>query len=117
MRDLVLERSPASARWDLGGNLATIGLRVPDDPIALALLARTGPLAVTSANLSGSPTPSTCEELEVMFGDIIAVTLCADADLLGRASTVVDCTTDPPGILRAGGIPEWRIPATAQAPD
>src|SRR5262249_30994969 len=59
---LVLERTEASAEWDLGGNPGTVGVRVPDHPTARAVLARTGPLAVTSANISGEPTPSSCAD-------------------------------------------------------
>ncbi len=56
-------RAPRRARgWDLGGDPATIGVRMPHHPLALAVLARTGPLAVTSANRCGEPTPSTCDE-------------------------------------------------------
>ncbi len=58
---LVLRRAGSSRDWDLGGDPATIGVRVPHHPLALAVLARTGPLAVTSANRSGEPTPSSCE--------------------------------------------------------
>jgi tRNA threonylcarbamoyl adenosine modification protein (Sua5/YciO/YrdC/YwlC family) len=100
---LVVPRSPASAGWDLGGNADTVGVRVPNDPTALAVLRRTGPLAVTSANISGRPTPSTCEEISALFGAALAVTLCADHELSGAASTVVDCTSRPE-ILRAGAI-------------
>jgi tRNA threonylcarbamoyl adenosine modification protein (Sua5/YciO/YrdC/YwlC family) len=101
---LVLERTTASSTWDLGGNRATVGVRMPDDPTALGVLERTGPLAVTSANISGEPTPATCAELETLFGDSVSVVLCADGELSGTASTVVDCTVDPPTILRAGAI-------------
>jgi L-threonylcarbamoyladenylate synthase len=110
---LVLERTPVSADWDLGGNPATIGLRVPADPIARALLGRTGPLAVTSANLSGSPTPTTCEELQAVFGDLTAAILCGDGGLTGQASTVLDCTIDPPAMLRPGGISEQELRTVA----
>jgi tRNA threonylcarbamoyl adenosine modification protein (Sua5/YciO/YrdC/YwlC family) len=101
---LVVPRSAASSSWDLGGNPTTVGVRVPDDPTALAVLCRTGPLAVTSANISGEPTPSTCSELTELFAESVAVVLCAPGELAGRASTVVDCTVIPPSLLRAGSI-------------
>jgi tRNA threonylcarbamoyl adenosine modification protein (Sua5/YciO/YrdC/YwlC family) len=101
---LVLERTDDSATWDLGGNPATIGVRVPDDPTARAVLERTGPLAVTSANISGERTPTTCHEIVDLFRDTVAVVLCASRELTGRASTVVDCTRQPPTILRTGDI-------------
>ncbi len=112
---LVVPRSGASSSWDLGGDPGTLGVRVPDDPTALAVLRRTGPLAVTSANISGSPTPTSCGEIETLFGDEVAVTLCADHELSGRASTVVDCGATPPALLRAGtiGIDEIRAATAA----
>jgi L-threonylcarbamoyladenylate synthase len=106
---IVVLRSPASAGWDLGGNPNTIGLRIPDHPTALAVLGRTGPLAVTSANLSGRPTPATCQEVAELFGDAVAVTLCAERELSGRASTVLDLTAAQPSILRAGAITDDEL--------
>jgi len=101
---IVVSRTRASARWDLGGDGRTIGLRVPHHPTALALLVRTGPLAVTSANRSGEPTPKTCEDLVAVFGDAIAVYLCEPEPLAGVASTVVDLSADAPRVLRRGSI-------------
>ena len=106
---LVLPRSDESARWDLGGNPATIGVRVPRHPLALAVLAGTGPLAVTSANRSGTPTPSTCQELAAVFGDAVSVYLCEDEPRTGLASTVLDLTHGDPVILRAGDVAEAEI--------
>lgn len=106
---IVVRRRPASRRWDLGGNPETVGLRVPNSPTALAVLGRTGPLAVTSANHSGSPTPSTCREVAEIFGDAVTVTLCGDHELAGVSSTVVDCTKRPLIVLRAGAIPSEAI--------
>ena len=100
---IVLPRSDASGAWDLGGNAETIGVRVPDHPIAVAVLARTGPLAVTSANRSGEPTPGTCDELFDIFGDGVAVYLCQADPPPGVASTVVDLT-GAPTILRQGSV-------------
>jgi L-threonylcarbamoyladenylate synthase len=60
---LVLPRKDASLRWDLGTDARTIGVRVPHHPMALAVLSRTGPLAVSSANRTGEPTPSDCDGL------------------------------------------------------
>jgi L-threonylcarbamoyladenylate synthase len=106
---LVLPRTAESAPWDLGGDAATIGIRVPHHPLALAVLTGTGPLAVTSANTSGSVTPSTCAEMTQVFGDTVAVYLCEDVPLLGRASTVVDLAHGDPLILRAGDVDERTI--------
>jgi L-threonylcarbamoyladenylate synthase len=101
---LVLPRTASSAGWDLGGDVDTIGVRVPAHPLALALLARTGPLAVTSANRSGDPPARTCDELVAAFGDRVSVYLCQDAPLEGAASTVVDLAHGELRILREGDV-------------
>ena len=103
---IVLPRTDASDAWDLGGDPGTIGLRMPHHPLALALLARTGPLAVTSANRSGEPIPGTCQELHAVFGDAVQVYLCADEPLRGLASTVVDLAHGDPVLLRMGSVSE-----------
>jgi L-threonylcarbamoyladenylate synthase len=73
------------------------------------VLTGTGPLAVTSANRSGSPTPSACEGLEAVFGDAVSVYLCEEIPLVGRASTVVDLAHGEPVILRLGSVAERAI--------
>ncbi len=105
---LVLRRSEASRGWELGEERDTIGIRVPDHGVALALLRRTGPLAVTSANRSGEPTPSGCDGVRAMLGDAISVYLCAGR-ASGRSSTVLDVTGPQPRVLRTGGIAEAQI--------
>jgi tRNA threonylcarbamoyl adenosine modification protein (Sua5/YciO/YrdC/YwlC family) len=106
---LVLPRGGGSAGWELGGDPATVGVRMPAHPLALAVLARTGPLAVTSANRSGEPPARTCEELRGTFGDAVAVYLCDDEPLEGTASTVLDLVHEPARILRAGSIERQRL--------
>lgn len=101
---LVLPRTTESADWELGGEGGTVGVRVPSDPLALAVLSRTGPLAVTSANISGRPPLATCDELVSVFGDKVAVYLCSDEPLSGSASTVVDLAHGEPRILREGAM-------------
>jgi L-threonylcarbamoyladenylate synthase len=101
---LVLPRTPASEGWDLGAGVGSIGVRVPSHPLALALLAATGPLAVTSANRSGRPPATTCDELVEAFGDDVAVYLCEDEPLAGSASTVVSLLGPALEVLRSGGI-------------
>ena len=101
---LVLRRAPASRSWALGGDGATIGIRVPRHPLAVAVLSQGGPLAVTSANRSGEPPACSCAELERTFGDLVEVYLCQGEDLSGEASTVVDLTTPEPRVLRRGGV-------------
>jgi tRNA threonylcarbamoyl adenosine modification protein (Sua5/YciO/YrdC/YwlC family) len=101
---LVLPRSAESASWPLGEERDTIGLRVPASGTALELLRAAGPLAVTSANPSGAPTPATCEEIRAVFAAAVAVYLCADEQIAGRASTVVDVAGGR--ILREGDLAE-----------
>jgi L-threonylcarbamoyladenylate synthase len=66
---LVLPRTDRSRGWDLGGDATTIAVRIPRHPLALAVLSRTGPLAVTSANRSGEPTPATLDGVRASLGD------------------------------------------------
>jgi tRNA threonylcarbamoyl adenosine modification protein (Sua5/YciO/YrdC/YwlC family) len=101
---LVLPRARVSRSWDLGEDVATIGLRVPSHPLALAILSAAGPIATTSANRSGAPPAGTCDELHAAFGDLVAVYLCQEEPLAGAASTVVDLTHDEARILRSGGV-------------
>ncbi len=103
---IVLPRADASRAWDLGGDPGTIGVRMPHHPLTLALLARTGPLAVSSANRSGEPPPTTCEELRDVFGDAVSIYLCVDGPLGQMASSVVDLTRDEPRMLRTGAVSE-----------
>jgi tRNA threonylcarbamoyl adenosine modification protein (Sua5/YciO/YrdC/YwlC family) len=101
---LVLPRSEESASWSLGEERDTIGLRVPASDTALELLRAAGPLVVTSANLSGAPTLATCEEVRAVFATAVAVYLCADEQIAGRASTVVDVAGGR--VLREGDLAE-----------
>jgi len=112
---LVLPRTAASRGWHLGGAPETVGVRMPHHPLALAVLARTGPLAVTSANRSAEPTPATCEGVERVFGDTVDVYLCEGEPLRGTASTVVDLTSAEPRLLREGAVSETDIRAVLQA--
>lgn len=94
-----------SLRWDLGETHGTVALRMPNNRVALELLSETGPLAVSSANLTGRPAAMTAQEAEAMLGDSVAVYLDngpAGTDYeagAGTGSTIVDAT----GLLRPGG--------------
>lgn len=101
---LVLPRTESSRGWELGGEEETIGVRMPHHTLALAVLARTGPLAVTSANRSGEPTPSTCGGVREVLGDGVAVYLCDASPLAGAASTVVDLAHGELRFLRVGAL-------------
>jgi tRNA threonylcarbamoyl adenosine modification protein (Sua5/YciO/YrdC/YwlC family) len=100
---LVLRANP-SLRWDLGDKIGTIAVRVPDNPVARELLLQTGPLAVSSANLSGQAPALTAQAAAAQLGLNAAVYLDAGAAAGGVPSTVVDATSKPPRVLRPGAI-------------
>ena len=92
---------------DLGG-AGTIGVRAPAHPVALALLAAAGPVAASSANRSGEPTPRTLDEVRAIFGDDVDAYVDGEAGG-GIPSTVVDLTGAEPVVLRMGPIGADRL--------
>lgn len=105
-------RQQPSLRWDLGDTRGTVALRMPDDPTALDLLGRTGPLAVSSANVTGQPAATDADAAEQMLGDCVEVILDAGPSLGTTSSTIVDCTGGRPRILRAGAISSEELATT-----
>jgi len=91
--------------------LPTVGVRQPDHAVAQALLALAGPLAVTSANLSGQPSATTAEAVLAQLDGRIDLLLDGGPTPGGVASTVIDCTAEPPKILRLGPIGAAEIEA------
>ena len=85
-------KSQASLTWDLGETKGTVALRMPDHKIALALLQETGPLAVSSANLTGEPAATTCQQAEQYLDSKVAVYLDGGNSPKGEASTILDLT-------------------------
>jgi tRNA threonylcarbamoyl adenosine modification protein (Sua5/YciO/YrdC/YwlC family) len=85
-------RSQPSLTWDLGETKGTVALRMPDHKIALALLEEVGPLAVSSANLTGEPAAVTCAQAEAYLGKSVKVYLDGGPSPKGEASTIVDLT-------------------------
>lgn len=100
---LVCRQQP-SLRWDLGDTRGTVAVRMPDHALALDLLARTGPLAVSSANLSGSAPATTVDAAVSMLGVSVAVYLDGGPTPGPTPSTIVDVTGNPPRVLRPGAI-------------
>jgi L-threonylcarbamoyladenylate synthase len=90
---------------------ATIGVRMPDHPVALALLRLAGPLAVTSANLTGGANACRAQEVLQQLNGRIHLLLDGGATPGGVPSTVVDCTGAAPAVLRAGPITQAQIDA------
>ena len=83
---------------------STVGVRVPDHEVARALLRAAGPMAVTSANISGQPSPSTAEEVFAQLSGRIELIIDGGKTPGGVPSTVVDCTNNEIKILREGPI-------------
>ena len=81
----------------------TVGVRVPQHPVALDLLDKAGTLAVTSANRSGEEAAVDHEQALQIFGDAV-IGYLEGAGSAGLASTVLDATVDPPAVLRAGPV-------------
>ncbi len=100
----VVCRQQPSLTWDLGETHHTVAVRMPDHPVALGLLKQTGPLAVSSANLTGEPAATTIEDAECMLGTSVSVYLDAGQSPGGTASTILDVTGATPRILREGPI-------------
>lgn len=102
-------RQQPSLQWDLGDTRGTVAVRMPDQPVALELLARTGPLAVSSANLTGKDAATDADQAEGMLGDAVEVLLDGGPTSGSVPSTIVDCTGDTGRVLRAGVVPLWRL--------
>lgn len=100
---LVVEHAPSLA-WDLGDTRGTVAVRMPLHPVAIELLEQTGPMGVSSANLSGQPAAMDAEQAQEQLGDSVAVYLDGGAVRDGVASTIVDVTGEVPRVLRAGAI-------------
>jgi L-threonylcarbamoyladenylate synthase len=105
---LVCQQQP-SLTWDLGETRGTVAVRMPDHDVALALLERTGPLAVSSANLSGLPAATEAAAAEGMLGDSVEVVLDGGPSPQLRASTILDVRGDRPRLLRLGALSLPRL--------
>jgi len=109
---LICHATP-TLHWDLGDTRGTVAVRMPMHPIALDLLRETGPLAVSSANRSGSPSATTVAEAEEQLGDSVAVYLDGGPCASALASTIIDLTGSVPRLLRRGVISVDRLRAVA----
>jgi L-threonylcarbamoyladenylate synthase len=100
----VVVHQQSSLQWDLGETRGTVAVRMPDHEFALGLLGRVGPMAVSSANVSGQAAATTIEQAREMLGEKVPVYLDAGPSAGELASTILDCTTDSPRILRRGAL-------------
>ena len=100
---LVLARSRSAQRMDLGGSAQTVGIRCPDNRFVRDLARRVGPIATTSANRHGQPTPATAVEAAASLAGPVALVI--DGGLCGGVpSTVIEATSMPARVLRAGAL-------------
>ncbi|MEV4442319.1 L-threonylcarbamoyladenylate synthase [Streptomyces sp. NPDC049577] len=100
---LVAKHQP-SLTWDLGETRGTVAVRMPLHPVAIELLTEFGPMAVSSANLTGHPSPQTCDAAQEMLGDSVSVYLDGGTTPANVPSSIVDVTGKVPVLLRAGAI-------------
>jgi len=112
-----------SLTWDLGETRGTVALRMPGDEVALELLRRTGPLAVSSANRHGKPAATSVLDAATQLGDSVEVYLDGGPARIGASSTILDTTVTPAEIVRQGAVTKEQIIAvvgdifTAPAPE
>jgi tRNA threonylcarbamoyl adenosine modification protein (Sua5/YciO/YrdC/YwlC family) len=100
----LIVRAAPSLSWDLGQTRGTVAVRMPLHPVALEVLAETGPLAVSSANRTGRPPATDAATAEWQLGSSVAVYLDAGTSGDGVASTILDLTGDVPQVRRAGAL-------------
>jgi len=100
---LVCTQQP-SLQWDLGDTRGTVAVRMPDHEVALEILERTGPLAVSSANLTGEPAAVDADTAESMLGDAVEVVVDGGEAPGKEASTIVDVTGTQGRVLRRGAL-------------
>jgi len=105
---VVVHQAPSLA-WDLGDTRGTVMLRMPLHPVILELLREVGPLAVSSANVSGQPPATNVTEARDQLGASVSVYLDGGPADHGVASTIVDLTGDRPRILREGAVSAEEI--------
>ncbi len=102
-------RSSPTLVWDIGETRGTVAVRMPLHGVALGLLKKSGPLAVSSANYSGQPPATTADEAAAQLGDSVAVYLDGGSCPGDVPSTIVDLTGSVPRLLRVGVIPPDRL--------
>ncbi len=107
-------RAARTLSWDLGDTKGTVAIRMPDQQIALDLLRETGPMAVSSANTTGSAAASTAAEAREQLGESVAVYLDGGSCTSAVASTIVDLTGPQARLLRRGAVSVGRLREVAE---
>lgn len=102
-------RAAPTLQWDLGDTKGTVAVRMPLDPVALEVLKEAGPMAVSSANLTGQPSATTAEEAERQLGASVAVYLDGGPCVSDVPSTILDLTGTIPRLLRVGALSVDRL--------
>ena len=105
---LVVRQAP-SLQWDLGDSHGTVMVRMPLHPVAIELLREVGPMAVSSANVSGQPAAVDADEARRQLGDLVDTYLDAGPSAQQAASTILDLSGNTPRILREGPVSTQRI--------
>jgi L-threonylcarbamoyladenylate synthase len=105
---LVVHQAP-SLQWDLGDANGTVMLRMPLHPVAIDVLREVGPMAVSSANISGRPPAVTAQDAQHQLGDLVQVYLDGGQAAKQAASTIVDLTGATPKILRTGPVSAEQV--------
>lgn len=100
---IVVEQAP-SIQWDLGDTGGTVAVRMPAHPVALEVLRQTGPMAVSSANKTGQPAALTAEAAREQFAYGVSVYLEAGQSADQMPSTIVNCVSPVPTVLREGAL-------------
>ncbi len=109
----LVARAQPSLRWDLGDTGGTVAVRMPLHLVAIELLQATGPMAVSSANVTGRPPATTADEAVDQLGEAVSVYLDGGAAGEPVPSTIVDVTGEAPRLLRAGAVGEETLRAVA----
>jgi L-threonylcarbamoyladenylate synthase len=102
-------RASRSLKWDLGETKGTVAVRMPQHPVAIELLTETGPMAVSSANLTGAVAATTAGQAREQLGESVSIYLDGGTAPGGVASTIIDLTGPAPRLLRRGAISVGRL--------
>jgi L-threonylcarbamoyladenylate synthase len=101
-------------QWDLGDNRGSVAVRMPLDELTLDLIRAVGPIAATSANLSGQPAATTAADAHLQLGDLVEAYLDDGERGATQQSTIVDVTRGDPEVLRDGPLAREDVLAVAR---